>query len=338
MQEISSTYRAMIAVDIEGSAGRGDVPLLQGRRLLAAAIRTAADESDIDWDACSRSSHGDFFRLITPSGTEGNRLLDPFVYSLSTQLRAHNHTAGPTGTVRVRAAVHAGAVHVDDGELVGAPLEHLARLLDAPPLKKALAEAPPSVTVALLVSEHIHDGVVRHGYRGIDPATFRRIDFTVKETTGTGWLHLPGRSFVPADDGAREAPGVSGADARIQATNVATGNARVGQMIGRVGTQIGHVGGGVSFGDHRPDPAALRDQLLALQTALIASHRSGELDEETYLAADAELKDAERYVAAKDEKGRGKLLVALKKLRGLVEDATDLGSKILALITAVRGL
>lgn len=338
MRKTSPVYRPMLAVDIERSAGRGDAALLQGRTVLADAVRSAVEEGGIEPSQCSWTTHGDFLRVVAPAGTDTAALIYPSLHNLATRLRLHNRTAGPTGTVRVRAAVHAGTVHVDEGELVGGSMEHLARLLDAPPLKASLADAPAPVTVAVLVSEHVYDDAVRHGHRGIDPATFRRAAFTVKETSATGWLQLQGWSLPPEAPAAASAgppPDDAGA-ATVRATNVAMGSATVGQMIGHLGSQTGDVAGAMPAGTGRGG-GTLREQLLDLHTALRDCRRTGALDEDTYTAAEAELRDAERYSAAGDGNGRGRLLIALRKLRAVVEDVADLGTKITALITAVRG-
>lgn len=340
MRETTPVYRPMLAVDIERSAGRGDAALLQGRTVLADAVRAAVEESGIQSSQCSWATHGDLLRVIAPVGTDKVLLVYPLLHNLSTWLRAHNRTAGPVGTVRVRAAVHAGTVHVDEGEVVGGALELLTRLLDAPPLKAALAGAPPSVTVAVLVSEHVYDDAVRHGHRGIDPTTFGRRRFIVKETTATGWLQLPGWELPPetAVDGAEPPPARGDGAATVRATNVAMGSATVGQMIGHLGSQTGDVAGLRAAGHDRSSAGTLRDQLLDLEDVLRERRRAGSLDEETYAAAETELREAERYAAAGDEKGRGRLLMALRKLRAVVEDVAELGTKVTALIAAVRGL
>lgn len=341
MRGTTPVYRPMFAVDIEGSAGRGDTALLHGRTVLADAVRSAVEESGIELSQCSWTTHGDLVRVITPAGTDKALLLYPMLHNLSTRLRVHNRTAGPVGTVRVRAAVHAGTVHVDEGEVVGGALELLTRLLDAPPLKAALAGAPPPVTVAVLVSEHVYDDAVRHGHRGIDPATFGRRRFTVKETTATGWLQLPGWG-LPADEHAVAvavaSPAGGNDSTTVRATNVAMGSATVGQMIGHLGSQSGNVAGVRAADSDRPGSGTLYDQLIDLEVMLRDCRRAGVLDEETYAAAETELREAERHAAAGGEKGHGRLLIALRKLRAVVEDVAELGTKITSLIAGVRGL
>ncbi|TDC20507.1 hypothetical protein E1265_21980 [Streptomyces sp. 8K308] len=237
----------MVALDIEGSAGRGNEALLTIREVLARSVREALALSGVDWDACLRHDLGDGLRVTVPAGTWKARLIHPFVPELAARLRAHNRTAGELTRVRVRMALHAGDVRLGpDGEVAGGALETLARLLDAPRARAALAEAPPSVPVALLVSRHFHDETVRHGYPGIDPEDFRRVSVTAKEFTADAWLHLPGHRAAspppeePAAAGHAPAPAAEGAGTHYQMTNRASGHGVINAT--QHGTQHVYVG------------------------------------------------------------------------------------------------
>lgn len=191
-------YRALLAVDIERSAGRGNVALTRIREVLGAALRESLEQSGIDWAACLRSDLGDGMRVTAPAGVQKTRLIHPLVHELAARLRAHNRTASPATRIRVRIALHAGDVQIGPaGEVTGRPLEVLARLLDAAPLRTALAQAAETVSAAVVVSEHFHEETVRHGYPGIDPDTFRKVTVTEKEYTADAWLHVPGHPVMP---------------------------------------------------------------------------------------------------------------------------------------------
>ena len=189
-------YRALLAADIEHSAGRGDPALRRIRDVLFTELRASVEYSGIDWDGCVRRDLGDGMVLTAPRGTPLTSLIQPLTAQLSQRLRAHNRESSELTRVRARVVVHAGHVRVEDDTVTGQPLEVLARLLDAPNAKKALLDAPQSVSVALLVSQHVHDEAVQHGYLGIDPDDFHRIPITVKEYSGYGWLHLPGAGAI----------------------------------------------------------------------------------------------------------------------------------------------
>ncbi|ONI91657.1 hypothetical protein ALI144C_00910 [Actinosynnema sp. ALI-1.44] len=61
------------------------------------------------------------------------------------------------------------------------------------------------------------------------------------------------------------------------------------------------------------------------------------LHDATYAAA-AELDIAGKALEDKTPHGRSKVVLALKRLRGLVVDVTELSTKVVAVIVAVQGL
>jgi class 3 adenylate cyclase len=191
-------YRALMAVDVEHSAGRGDMALQTVRDVLFSSLRESFERSGIDWEACLRDDLGDGVRVTAPAGTHKTRLIHPLTHELAVRLRAHNRLAGPLTRIRVRIALHAGDVYIDRaGTITGQPLEVLARMLDAAPARTALANAPETVPSVVLVSQHFYDETVRHGYPGTDPETFHNVTFTVKEYTADAWLHLPLSAIAP---------------------------------------------------------------------------------------------------------------------------------------------
>jgi adenosylhomocysteine nucleosidase len=84
--------------------------------------------------------------------------------------------------------------------------------------------------------------------------------------------------------------------------------------------------------------ADLAAELTALRAQLARERSVGKVDDPTYQAAQAELDIADKELAADTKESRSRFVMALKRLRGLVADVTDVGTKIAALITAVREL
>jgi hypothetical protein len=227
-------YRAMLAVDIESSGGRGNLAQLKIRETLSSALTSSLDRSGIEVSACRRDDLGDGFRFIVPRVVGKSRLIYPLMHELAGRLRESNDGAAPQTRVRVRAALHAGDVYLDhDGGVAGAPLETLARLLDAAPLRQALAQAPGTVPVAVLISQHFYDETAPHGYPGIDAGAFRKVRVSAKEYTADAWLYVPGNPLPPGDPepeaapGERRdarAPGGQGAASRSKMINKSSGN------------------------------------------------------------------------------------------------------------------
>ncbi|MES9535789.1 MULTISPECIES: hypothetical protein [unclassified Actinomadura] len=185
-------HRPLLVVDIERSAGRGAAAQEAIRKALLSLLRASFNESGIDWERCRVDDLGDGFRVAAPGDTPKSRMVYPLLQDLANRLRAHNVQSRPLTQIRLRVALHAGDVAIDDmGTATGRPLEILARLLDAAPLRTALAQAPESVPAAALLSRHFYEETVPNGYPGIDPAAFQRVDFTTKEYSADAWLHIP---------------------------------------------------------------------------------------------------------------------------------------------------
>ncbi|WP_371477565.1 hypothetical protein [Kitasatospora sp. NBC_00315] len=228
--EWESAYHAVVAVDIERSAGRGDPALLAIRSALRRVLRESFERCRIDWEACRVDDLGDGLRVTAPPGVRKAALVHPLFDEVAVRLRAHNRLTGPLTTVRVRMALHAGDVRLGpSGEVVGRPLEVLARLLDAPAVRTALAEAPPSTVAVLVLSEHFHEETVQHGRPGVEPETFRRVIVSNKEFTAPAWIRLAGCAAAeptePADPIAADSAAEDGpTPGPWRMTNRATGH------------------------------------------------------------------------------------------------------------------
>ncbi|HEV2345530.1 MAG TPA: hypothetical protein VGS97_15635 [Actinocrinis sp.] len=186
-------YRAVLDVDIEGSSGRGDVALRVIRERLFDALESSFRLAGIDWEICLRADKGDGMLIVAPPGTAKAALIHPLIPQLAARLRSHNRGAGPGTRIRVRVAMHAGELHLDgEGDVMGGTMEVIARLLDAAPLRSALRAAPPDTPLALIVSRHVYEDTVGHGYPGVVPEDFRKVRVEVKKYGDDAWLYVPG--------------------------------------------------------------------------------------------------------------------------------------------------
>jgi hypothetical protein len=208
MAEVEPVHRCLLSVDIEksGDPRRDNEASVRTRQVLFTELEKAFEASGIDWASCTQEDTGDGMIVAIPPPFPKRNLLHPFLERLAEGLRYHNrYTGGPT-RIRLRVAVHEGDVRIDTYYgMTGRPKVLLARLLDAQPLREALASAPPAATVAALVSDRIHEDVVLQGYRDIDPETYTPVTVRVKETEVRAWLHLPGHHLkLAATEGSEE--------------------------------------------------------------------------------------------------------------------------------------
>ncbi|WBB82111.1 5'-methylthioadenosine/S-adenosylhomocysteine nucleosidase [Micromonospora sp. WMMD882] len=103
----------------------------------------------------------------------------------------------------------------------------------------------------------------------------------------------------------------------------------------QVGVQAGQIHGDVWVAGATPvAPMDLPSQLAELREVLWWAHRSGQLDQPTYEAAETELSAADKALG--DSRDGSRLLVALKRLRGLVGDIAELAAKVAAVIAVSR--
>jgi hypothetical protein len=107
---------------------------------------------------------------------------------LLSALKAHNRTRPGQERIRLRMALHAGEINYDEHGVTGASINLAFRIVDAEPLKAALAGSP--WVLAVIVSSWFYEEVVRH-IAADDTASYRPVPVAVKETITTGWICLP---------------------------------------------------------------------------------------------------------------------------------------------------
>jgi len=193
----------VMIIDVAGSASHTNPWQLRMRADLRAIVLGALERQGHDPARFDLTDTGDGVRLIFPSEAAAIGLLARFVPCLAAALRAHR-TADPRAGLRLRVAVDAGLVHRDHG-WHGTPLILCSRLCDAEPVRRVL-RAANRADLVLVVSSRVYDEVVRHGYDGIDPASYRSIEVKVKETGTTAWVHVPGYASPPDAGGDGDDP------------------------------------------------------------------------------------------------------------------------------------
>jgi adenosylhomocysteine nucleosidase len=112
------------------------------------------------------------------------------------------------------------------------------------------------------------------------------------------------------------------------AINFAAGHARVG-------VQAGQIFGGVRIGSDDVPHGDMLAQLAELRVQLARAYEAGQLDADLRAAAEAELDVATE--AATDGRGR-RLVVALKRLYGLISDVSELAARLAAIISAAKAI
>jgi hypothetical protein len=183
-----AVHRAIVVVDVEGfgDQGRTNPDQMAVRDGLYQAMQDAFGQAGIPWDSCGHEDRGDGVFVLVPAEVPKALLAESLPPALVAALRAHNGGHPGPERIRLRMALHAGEVHYDQHGVTAVAVNLAFRLLDAGPLKAALASS--SGVLAVIVSSWFFEEVVRHG--GAVPG-YRPVEVAVKETMTTGWICLP---------------------------------------------------------------------------------------------------------------------------------------------------
>jgi hypothetical protein len=169
-----------MVVDVErfGDRRRTNPRQVIVRDALYEVVQRALAEAGIPWAACRHEDRGDGVLVLAPAQIPKTPFVEIVPGVLAVGLREHNGCHPVEEQVRLRMALHAGEVQFDRHGVTSAAVNHAFRLLDARPLKTALADSPGEL--ALITSGWFFEDVVRHS-RSVDAMTFRPVWVSEKE-------------------------------------------------------------------------------------------------------------------------------------------------------------
>ncbi len=196
-------HRTILIVDIEDyeAADRTDQIRVALRKALDNLLCMALAQASITESNYRRADTGDGVVVLLSAEVSKLRLIDPFVPRLAAGVKAYNHGVGTEARMRLRVVVHAGEVIADEEGYFGEDLNHAFRLLDSMALRRQLAatDAP----LALIVSQAIHDGIIKHHYGGLDPSSYHPVRVTAKKDQRLrAWVWTPPPRSSEIDDDA----------------------------------------------------------------------------------------------------------------------------------------
>jgi hypothetical protein len=185
-------HRSILAVDLEGSTMRTNPVKGELRRVIYELLGHSLQAAAITGDRLEPlTDRGDgVLALIRPhDDVPKTILLDRLIPLLTALLTEYNaQAAQPALRMRLRAVVHAGEVPVDARGFYGEAIDIAIRLLDSPPVKRALKHS--SAPLVLVVSDEIYSGIVCHGYVDAD-TYFPLVQVRVANRRHRGWVHIP---------------------------------------------------------------------------------------------------------------------------------------------------
>ena len=200
-----AVHRAIMVVDVErfGDPARTNLNQLAVRDGLYKALTRAFEESGIEWGSCVSEDRGDGALILVPPQVPKAYLVTSFPGLLAAAVSRHNAACAGPEQMRLRVALHAGEVYRDAHGVAGAAVNHAIRLAEAPALRSALAASPG--VLAVIVSDWLFSEVVRHD-PAAEPASYRQVKVTVKETAAVGWVRIPDPGMIYDHSGQGDVP------------------------------------------------------------------------------------------------------------------------------------
>jgi hypothetical protein len=203
----------IICTDVEGfgDPNRTESDQLAVRDGLYRALEAAFGGP---WQECYHEDRGDGALILVAPEVPGSLLATMIPERLAAALRDHNRAHKPQAWIRLRMAVHAGEVRRDGHGVVGIALNQAFRLLDADPLRQALAGSRG--VLAMICSQPFFEEVICHTPDNTHDR-YRPVRVLVKETDVTGWICLPDDPYPSDHEAAQPTAPMAGVPRQLPA-------------------------------------------------------------------------------------------------------------------------
>jgi len=133
---------------------------------------------------------GDGILLVIPPHVPTSSVVDRILDNLVTLLCRYNSTAALAVRIQMRVALHVGPVVSDGNGVDGRAIIHAARLINAPALKRHLAET--RADLGFITSPFVYDTIIQPNPGPVDPAVYQQLKCQVKKQAFSAWMYLVG--------------------------------------------------------------------------------------------------------------------------------------------------
>lgn len=179
---------------------------------LLAVLDHAAAQAGLDRSAWAKQQAGDGELAILPADQSDREpvVVDDFVRELSVALARHNEDLKDEARLRLRLAIHFGAVAPGANGYVGKGVVTVSRLVECTQIKNAL-RMMHTANLAVILSAQVFNDVVVPRYTALPRTAFREVPVRHKEFAEPAYLLLPGYDIAALELPATEGGEPSGA-------------------------------------------------------------------------------------------------------------------------------
>jgi hypothetical protein len=192
----SLAFRFLVAIDVEGFSQRHTAEQARVQDDLEHAMTLAAASAGLDRKRWYRQPRGDGELAVLPESADGLSLVADYPRKLGATVAAVNQAGNNGPRLRVRMAIHHGAVVPGRFGPVGAAPIVASRLVDAEIVRQQLRQRG-NLDIALIVSATVYDEVIQSRLHDLHPEAFRRTTIRAKGITYVGYLCQD--TFPPPD-------------------------------------------------------------------------------------------------------------------------------------------
>jgi hypothetical protein len=181
-------FRFLVAIDVEGFSKLHAAQQATVQNHLERAMAQAAMKAGLDRGRWYRQPRGDGELAVLPAGVNGLSLVADYPRKLASAVAACNQAGRDGPRMRLRLAIHHGAVAPGQfGPVGGAPVE-ISRLVDAETVRQHLRQRPEA-DIAPIVSATVYKEVIQSRLRGLNPEHFCRMAMRAKGVAYVGYLY-----------------------------------------------------------------------------------------------------------------------------------------------------
>lgn len=146
-------------------------------------------------DVWSWDDRGDGLLIVVPPSVPTAKVIAHLHRALPAALDDHNRAYHDSARIQLRVAVNVGPVTSDSMGVSGEAIIVIARLIEAPPFKKAMDAS--GACLGVIASTFIYETAIRH-FRGL--TGYSQVQVEVKESSVAAWMKLFGPDRIGPDD------------------------------------------------------------------------------------------------------------------------------------------